>query len=216
MSRRGQQLVGLGGLVFVVLVLVSILIAGNSTPDTNASLTKIVLFYQQHRSNQLVSAYLLEVAVVVGVGFFWFLRGLLIEGRADSRLANLGFAGALLFAAGGALAGGLHVTLWDSANSVTASSMQTLNALQNDVTVILSGTGQALLLLATGSVVVTSGVLPRWVGWIAVVLGVLALALPFIGPLWTGIWVLITSIVVLARAGSAARVRVQESPAGAA
>jgi hypothetical protein len=203
MSSSERRLLGLGGLLFVVIVIAAIAVTGNS-PDTNASPLKILTYYHQHKGNMLANAYLLELGVFVGLIFFWFLRELLIDSQADRRLANLGFAGVILFATGGALSGGIHLALWDSVNNVGVSTLQTLNVMQNDLASILTGVGQALFLIATGYALVTSGVLARWLGWVGVVLGVVSLALPFIGPLWAGVWVIIASIVILIGAGSGA------------
>jgi hypothetical protein len=46
MSSKVRSWIGWGGLLFVVIVVVSIAVAGASTPDSNASLAKIVSYYQ--------------------------------------------------------------------------------------------------------------------------------------------------------------------------
>ena len=205
MSSSQRRAIGLGGLLFVVLVIVAIAIAGNS-PAANASVATLLSYYHHNRGNQLASAYLLELAVLVGIIFFWYLREVLIENQANRLLINLGFVGVIFFAAGGALSGGLRYALWDYlGNSViSVSTLQTLNALQQDANVILTGVGQAVFLLATGIALIRSGVLGRWLGWIGVVLGVIGLVLPFFGPIPAGLWVIIASIVILVRASGGA------------
>ncbi len=217
MSSSQRRVIGLGGLLFVVLVIVSIAVAGNS-PAANASIATVLSYYHQHRGAQLASAYLLELAVLVGLVFFWYLRELLIERQANRLLINLGFVGVIFFAAGGALSGGLRFALWDYLGSsvISASVLQTLNSLQQDANVILTGVGQALLLLAMGIALITSGVLARWLGWVGVVLGVVSLVLPFFGPIPAGLWVIIASIVILVRAsGDASSQGTLGSTAGA-
>ena len=215
MSSKVRSWIGWGGLLFVVIVVVSIAVAGASTPDSNASLAKIVSYYQQHRSGLLAGAYLLELGVLVGLVFFWYLREMLIEAGADRLLVNVGFAGVILFAVSGALSGGLHLTLWDSVHHASPVTLQTLNSLSDDLATILAGVGQALFLLATGLAVVRSGAMARWLGWSAVVLGVIAFALPFVGPLWAGVWVVVASIAILVGARSEEPARGAIGTAGA-
>jgi hypothetical protein len=218
MSSTQRRILGLDGLLFVVIVIVAVAVTGNS-PASNASIGTLLSYYHKHRGNQIASAYLLELGVIVGVVFFWYLRELLIENQADRRLVNLGFVGVIFFASAGALSGGIRFALWDYlGNSViSVSTLQTLNTLQQDANVILTGVGQTVLLLATGIALIRSGALARWLGWVGVVLGVVSLVLPFFGPIPAGLWVIISSIVVLVGASSAAPSQgVLGSPAGAA
>jgi hypothetical protein len=218
MSSTQRRILGLGGLLFVVIVIVAVAVTGNS-PASNASVGTLLSYYHKHRGNQIASAYLLELGVIVGVVFFWYLRELLIERQADRRLVNLGFVGVIFFASAGALSGGLRFALWDYlGNSViSVSTLQTLNTLQQDANVILTGVGQTVLLLATGIALIRSGALARWLGWVGVVLGVVSLVLPFFGPIPAGLWVIVSSIVILVGANSAAPSQgALGSPAGAA
>jgi len=80
--------------------------------------------------------------------------------------------------------------------------MQTLNVLQNDFPGAVASVGAALFLLATGIALIRSGALPRWLGWVGVVFGVLTLVLR-LGPIGAGLWVLLASIVILLRANQA-------------
>jgi hypothetical protein len=196
-----RRWIGIGGLVFVALIVVSVIMTGSNAPASNASVAKIVSFYHQHKTNALVSAYLLELAVFVGLFFFWYLRGLLVADGADRTLATLSFAGAVIFGVSGGIAGGILWALSDAANNVGAATMQTLNILQNDLNTTLTGAGQAVFLAATGYVVVKSSAMTRWLGWLAIVFAVVAL-LGVVGPIPTGLWVLIASIVILAKSGA--------------
>jgi hypothetical protein len=206
MSRRDRQRIALGGLLFVVLFVVSSFVVP-STPGSHATAAKVIAFYHKHKTVVAVNAWIIEVAVFVGVFFFWYLREYLSTVPANRRLAALGFAGVILFATDGGLSAGINFTLADSANHLSGTTMQTLNVIQNDLTIFLSGVGAAIFLAATGLVVIRSGVLPRWLGWIGVVFAVAALALPFLGILGVALWTLITCIVLLvAKRGPASTV----------
>lgn len=196
MDVRLKRWIALAGLLFVVLVVVAVVLGGGP-PDSHASAAKIVAFYRKHKSGVQANAYLLELAVFVGLFFFWYLRDLVTTVEANRRLATIGFAGVVVFAVSGGLTAGINWTLADAVNHVGPTTMQTLGVLQNDAIVFLTGAGQAVFLIATGITLVRSAVLPRWLGWIGIVLGAVALVIPFFGALPTGVWVLITSIVIL-------------------
>jgi hypothetical protein len=203
MSRRDRQRIALGGLLFVVLFVVSSFVVP-STPGSHDTAAKVISFYHKHKTVVAVNAWIIEVAVFVGVFFFWYLREYLSTVSANRRLATLGFGGVILFATDGALSAGINWMLADSVNHLSGTTMQTLNVIQNDLTTFLSGVGAAIFLAATGVAVIRSGVLPRWLGWIGVVFAVAALALPFLGILGVALWTLITCIVLLvSKRGSA-------------
>jgi uncharacterized protein involved in cysteine biosynthesis len=56
--------------------------------------------------------------------------------------------------------------------------------------------------LATGAAILRSRLLPAWLGWVSLVLGVLAasLVLAFIAFLATGLWVIVVAIMLWTRA----------------
>jgi hypothetical protein len=189
---------GITGLAFVVLFLVSSFMVP-STPTAHASVAKVVAFYHKHHGAFAVSAWVIELAVFVGVFFFWYLRDHLGVTDAYRRLATVGFAGAVLFAVTGGIAAGLNFALADSVNHASGTTIQTLNVLQNYLDVYMAGAGVAIFLTATGIVCIRTRVLPGWLGWVAVVLAVVSLAVPFFAPPAAGLWVLIASIVILLR-----------------
>ena len=194
-----KRWVAIAGLLFVIIVVVSGAVVGPMPPGSHASAAKVVAFYMHHKTGVQVSAYLLELAVFVGLFFFWYLRELVSTIPANRRLATFGFSGAVLFAVSGGLAGTFKWMAADAVTHVNPGTMQTLGVLQNDGTTFITGVGQAVFLVATGIVLIRSGILPRWLGWVGVVFGVVALALPVIGPVPAGLWVLIASIVILVR-----------------
>ncbi len=214
MDVRLKRWIGLAGPLFVILVVVSGAVVGPMPPDSHASSAQVVAFYSKHKSGVEVSAYLLELAVFVGVIFFWYLRDLVATVEGNRRLATIGFAGVVIFAVSGGLSGSIKWALADAVNHVAPTTMQTLGVLQNDGSTFLSGVGQAVFLVATGIALIRSGVLGRWLGWVGVVFGGVALALPFIGPIPAGLWVLIASIVILVKErGGASSPDVPYSPA---
>lgn len=207
---------GIAGIVFVVLVAVSIFVVP-TTPSTHASVAKVVSYYHKHKTGMQVSAYLTELAVFVGFAFFWFFREHLIQvNPASKRWATLGFAGAVVFAVSGAVGSGLAWSLADGVNHIDPSSMQTLHVLNMDLTGFVGAPGVAVFLAATGVAVVTQRVLPVWLGWAAIVLAIVALVIGFFGLLGIGLWILVVSIMLLLRREPAPAPTPTPAPAAAA
>ena len=199
---------GIAGIVFVALVVASILVVP-TTPNTHASLTKIVSYYHKHKTGMQLSTYLTELAVFVGFGFFWYFREHLVAlNPTTKRLATLGFAGAVIFAVSGAVGAGIAWSLADGVNHIDPSAMQTLHVLNMDLVGFIGAPGIAVFLAATGAAIVAHRVLPVWLGWAAIVLAVVALVIGFFGLLGIGLWILVVSIMML--------VRTQPAPAAAA
>jgi hypothetical protein len=118
-------------------------------------------------------------------------------------VATVGFAGAAVFGVAGALAAGV---LWASADGVghyDAASQQVLNSLQLDGTAFLIGAGAGTMVIAWGICAISGSVLPTWVGWLGIVLGIATVVLPFgLGPLFAAVWLLVVSIILLTRSGT--------------
>lgn len=197
MDVRLRRWVGVAGLVFVALIVAAEFLVPES-PSTHASPLKVVAFYADHKSAVGVNAYIIGVAIVVGLFFFWYLRDFVATMETNRRLATIGFAGALLFAVSGAFNASVFWASQDAVGHVNPTVLQTLNVLQLDGSTFFVGPGTAVFMIATGIALIRSGVLAKWLGWVGVVLGVAALALPdALGPLPAGVWVLIVSIVIL-------------------
>lgn len=196
MDMNLKRWVALGGLLFVALI-VAVSAFSGSAPDTTASASQVVSYYAAHKSSAQVTSYLLEVAVIVGLSFFWYLRNLLIGLGADSRLTTLGFAGAIVFGVGGAVVGGSMLVMADAVNHVTPATLQGLSALQQDLNTTLSAVGPTVFLFATSIAILRSGALARWLGWLGIVMGLVSLP-AFLGPLPAGVWVLVASIALIA------------------
>ncbi len=199
MTSRMKLWLGISGLVFVALVVVSIFLVPNS-PGTNATAAKVIAYYHNYKTKLQVTSYLTEVAIFVGLFFFWYLRDF-VATAAGKALATIGFAGAVVFAVSGALSAGLTWAATDAVGHMTGSVMQGLNVLENDLVLTLTGAGTAVFLFATGLGIVRARMaLPVWLGWLAVVAGVAALVVPWIGIIEIGVWIVLASIAILVRA----------------
>ncbi len=149
----------------------------------------------------IAGAILAAYAAMLFVFFAGVLRRVLRDAEgAGGVLSAVSFGGALIFATGVAIDSTLSFALADAADKLQPASVQTLTALfNNDFLVFI--TGLAIFLLATGISIVRHAALPKWIGWIAIVLGVLAITpIGFVAFLASGLLVLAMSVVMTMRA----------------
>jgi hypothetical protein len=198
-GSRWERIAPLTGVVFSVLI--AILIVSPSSPDVHDSATKVMTFYTKHHSRESAMALVLALSGAPLLFFASSLRHALRRAGGTGQLANAAFGGAVVAATGFAVAGGIHLAVADAAaNSNTVGTTLTLNVLDNDDFLCLV-LGIGVFMLANGMSVVRHGGLPRWLGWVAIVLGV-ALFTPigFFALIASTPWVLVVSIL-LTRAG---------------
>jgi hypothetical protein len=198
MVNRWSRLAPLTGIVFVVLLVASFVVGG-STPGVHASGAKVISFYQAHGSKQKISAYLSVLGVVFLVFFAASLRSHFGHFEGARGLATLGFGGALVLAVGGAAFAAISWSLADARSSVDPSAAQALNVLSNDFFWPF-GVGVAVFGIGYGLAVAGSKALPAWLGWIALLLGILGMTpISFFAFLALMVWSLVTSVLVFRR-----------------
>ena len=206
MSKQLQKWLGITGLIFFFLLAVSVLIAPN-TPNSNASLTKLSSFYTHSKAGLLhIDAIITGVAVLVGVFWFWYFRDWLIATNAAARrLGTVAFAGALLFAAGGCLAGGMFTALGDASDNhaTTAGTLQVLNNLSSDLGNTITGAGLAIFLVAMSVLILRYRVLPVWMAYWGILGAVAGLVIGFFAMIGFAIWLIAACVVILMRASHA-------------
>jgi hypothetical protein len=200
LDGRLRRRVGLGGLALIVVLLVSIFVMPN-TPDATASPLKVVKFVHDHRGGLYLNAYLTSLVVLIAVAFLWYLREVVAPAGPGRRLANLGFAGGLLFVVGGIYAAGAFFAMADVANHASPTVLQTLNIFSEDVNGF-GGAATALLMGATSLAILRSKALPGWLAYIGLVLAIASFVIPFLGLPAVGLWLLITTIVILVTSGT--------------
>jgi hypothetical protein len=204
MNENERRWIGIGGLIFVVLAVVLVLVVP-SMPDVHASSAKLASFYTTSKGSRfLIQGFLTMAAVVVGGFWFWYFRDLLAEVPGARRLATVGFAGALIFAVSGGIGAGLDFVIFDAAGHASVSTIQLLNYLQTDLDLGLTATGAVLFLLATALVIIRLRALPLWLGWMAAVFAVASFAVTPFALLCVGVWMIPANIILISRSRSGA------------
>ena len=196
-----KKLLPLSGIVFVVSILVTVIGIGGSTPDTDASAQKFFTYYDANNGRQVLAAFLIAAAVPFLV---FFGVSLAAGGRSFWELVVI--VGTGLAATGFLLTALIHFALADAPGSHAApESVKTLGILDGDFWVAVNAALGVLMLGAAGTMLQRR---MRWLGWPALVIGV-ALFIPFadfFALLLTGLWIMVTSVVLSREATESAPV----------
>jgi hypothetical protein len=195
--RRWLALCGVGaGVLFAVGT-----VLGGPSPQDDASAAKVVSYFHDHLTVTRVASLILAIAGVLVVLFAARLRELLQSGEPGGDVLSVAaFGGAVILAAGALLDAVVGFALARAGEHRFAAPAQTLNVVFNNDFFVVTG-GIAVLLLATGIATVRRPVLPRWLGWAAIVIGILSLAGPigFLGAVLAIVWLLVVSAVIFRR-----------------
>jgi hypothetical protein len=184
------------GIASVALIVAAFLVGGE-TPDANDSAAKVIDFYKDNDSQQIWASLLLAYGAVFLVLFAAVLRSAMRPREGGSgAVSALIPAGGVMLALGMLLFAGITFTLGDLADDLDPVAAQALNALNGDLFIPLAA-GVWLFNLATGITVLRTGVLPRWLGWAMIVIGIVGMTpAGFFAFLLTGIWILIASVLL--------------------
>jgi hypothetical protein len=172
----------------------------------------VISYARNHGGALDASAVLIGFSLVFGLFFYGQVRAVLRRTAATESLAAVSFGGAVLFAAGGGVAAGTSLALADHPGRLTPAAAQTLNVLGRDLPMILFA-GAGILMLAAGIAIVRSRLLPAWLGWAGIVLGVVGvLPVGFVAVLAAAAWTLAASVVMTL---GAAKEAVEAAPVAA-
>ena len=189
----------IAGLLFTVLIVFSVLRSGG-TPGTNESPAKILAWYQAAQDKNKVNSagFLTAWGVIAGFAFFGCLFARL-RGKSPV-LAAVGLAGAAVFAVGGLLSAGAYLSLGDTPSIMTASTAQTLNFLQSDLSYPFIIAGLSIFYLATAVAILRTKPIPipRTWGWITVVFAAVSLTafFSFFAFIGTAVWVVVSAVLL--------------------
>jgi hypothetical protein len=202
--ERWSSLLPLSGLVFGVLVVVGGPVLQGSTPDASASGAHVIAFYAAHRTRERLSDILLALAFAFFLLFAASLRGHLRRVASAEAFATLVLAAAAVLVAGQTAGEGIGFALANHPTHLGPGAAQALNVLENGA-VLTSSVGFLVFGIAAGLAILAGAPLPRWLGWTAIVIGIL-----FVTPaegIAAGalfLWILAVSIVIW-RSGAQAR-----------
>lgn len=202
-----DRMAPLTGMAFLALLIASFIVGG-APPEVGDPPRTVVAFWRDHENAQIVAALLGGAAAVFLV---WFggvvqtrLRG---SERGSGRLATTAFGGFVLAAAGGLALSGLQFTAAHTAGKVPAAVTQTLSVLNKDFFLLLDG-GVVIVVFATAAAILRGGALPRWFGYLSLVVGVAFVTPAFVVAFPAfGAWMVVLSVLSLRGAPGADELR---------
>jgi len=202
MNTQGQWHMALTGLAFVILGVVSFAIVGDVPTPGDDSAREIVRFYEDNETVVAVGSVLACLAGALFVLFGVYLRSAIRAVQPDpgGDLVPLALVvGTAIFATGLALDSALNVALIDTAGDMSPAATEALSALWNNDFPVF-GTGLFIVMLSLAYSTLRYGVLPKWMGWVAVVLVVISpTPAGFVGFLGGLVFIAVTSVVLAVR-----------------
>jgi hypothetical protein len=201
-NRNREWLVPLTGVAFVVVGIISFIIAGEPK-SADEPVNEVVDFYLDNKDSVQIGSVAGVLAGLLLIFFAAHLRSVLrAAGGAGEALSLVSFLGLALVALGFAIDGTIAFALAEAADDIDPIAVQALQALwDNDFLPIMLGV--VAFLWATGISVLRSRALPRWIGWVMLLLGIVAFTpIGFVSFVGTAILVVIISILLSLRARS--------------
>lgn len=210
-----KRLLPLTGIV-AVGVIIAALITGGEPPDTDAPISEVTSFYTENDDEQAIGGLLLGFGAALFLFFAFALRSALRRAEPVGGGASaLSFAGAIVYAIAVSIFAGLGFTIGDSAKDIDPASLQTLHVLSMGMFPPLA-VGTLVFLVGSGAAVLKTGIFPKWLAWGAIVAAIFIFTplwfVPFIG---LGLFVVISSVLLMLRSESGPSPTAAQPPAGA-
>jgi hypothetical protein len=204
MTYRWSKLAPLTGVLFGLLVVAAV-VAGAETPDANSGPAKVIAFYGTHRSEVETSAILFALAFLVLVLFGGALRSYLRRTPGAEGLGSLVLAGAVLMTVGALTGTGIEYGLAHHLHQLGPQAAQTLNFLSQELFLPVLA-GAFVFAISSGLAILRGAALPKWLGWVAIVLGIAVLIPPAGFPALIGfmLWSIVVGILMYQRTGAPA------------
>lgn len=195
----------LTGVAFVVFMIAGFIIGGEP-PDADSPVQDIVNWYADNDTSVGVAAALIGIGGIFLVFFGNHLRRVYAAAPrgSGSAVAPVALVGTAIVAIGFAIDATILIALASAADDIAPASTQALQALwDNDFLPIALGI--ELFLISNAIAVLSTGVLPRWLGWIAILFVILGVTpIGFVSFIGTGLWILVVAIILTRRERSVA------------
>jgi hypothetical protein len=205
MLARWQHVEPLAGIVFVVLALIALITA--SGEDFLAEPREVADYYADN-SGRIITAEIIGGYAIFA--FFFFVGAvrnrLRVPQTPEGGLPALAFGGGIaaatlvLVANATTMAGAFRA---DEDGRIDPGAAAALNDIASLIIGIAAPVALAVFVAATGIVSITTGVLPKWLGWtsLLIALGFLIPYISFIFWLPFGAWVLVVSVLLYRQPG---------------
>jgi hypothetical protein len=192
-----DKLAPLTGLIFIVLVVISIIVLGEP-PEAKEGSGEIVDWYKDNQDAVYASTVLGGIALLALIVFMAHIRRVLADAAGGrSTAATLVLVGVTILATGVAIDMTIQFAITEAVDEgIAGDPVVALQALwDNDF--MPMALGSALILVSAGYAGITTGGIPKWLAWIALILGILGFTpVGFVAFLGGAVWIILTSIVL--------------------
>src|SRR5215211_6467232 len=118
------------GVLFVVFFVVALVLTGEGQDATKKTAQEIADYYQDNEDKQFLGSVGIGLAATFILYFAGWLRRVLRDAEGpDGILSAVAFGGALVFSAGAAVAGSIHLALPDLADDIDPVALQAINGI---------------------------------------------------------------------------------------
>jgi hypothetical protein len=195
--------VPLTGIAFIVVAIVGAIIAGEP-PDADSPVQEIVDHYTDNKDSIEIGSFVGAAAGVLLVFFGAYLRSVLSAAEGPGGiLSALALVGTAVVAVGLAIDITISIALAEAVDDIEPAAVQALQALWDNDFVPLA-LGSLIFLISTGLSILRHGALPKWLGWVALVLAVIGFTpIGFVAFVGAGLWIAVVSVMLTVRARAA-------------
>ena len=202
MEQKLQRYGPLGAILGIILVLVSFVVHGKWA-STEESAQEIADLYVQNQDRVFMGSWL-GVLGALSMLVFGMCMSQRVRDTGQQLLGMLVAGATLIAVAGMTVASTLRAALSIQADNMSPEAMKTMHAIW-DAFFWPMHAGMATLVLALGLAALSSGLLPKWLGWIGVVAFVVAM-IPaptmFAGIILSLLFMVITSLLTFKKVGA--------------
>ena len=170
MLNRWSRLAPLTGVLFAVLA-VAAFVSAAGAPSETASGARVISFYEAHSSSAKTSDYLWMFAFAFFLLFAGSLRSFLRRTAAAKALGSVVLAAAAALTVGATVYFGFDFALASVPSHLEPAAAQALNVLALKMFLPVSAAG-LVFGIASGLAILRGAELPNWLGWVAIVIGI--------------------------------------------
>jgi hypothetical protein len=201
MSRL-SRFAPLTGVIFAVLGFAGFAISKANSLSSTASGARVIAFYRAHHAGQTASDILLTVGFAMFLLFAGSVRARLRQGDDREALGAVALVAAGVVAAGALAFFSVDFALASGSGQLAPDAAQALNLLAFRM-VLPACAGMLVFGVAAGLAVIRSAIVPRWLGVIAVVIGLVGVSpLLTVALMALYVWTLVVAVILVVRAGA--------------
>ncbi len=204
---RVTRLMGWIGLLALISFVVGFGVLNGNQPSENASGATDVAWMNSHSTMRWAQIYVIALALTLVLVFVAQLRRILHDATNGRQVwPDLVFAAGLIFVAAELASGGVNATVFIIAahnHDYAIAHLANFVGQNSEIAMIY---GLALLTLTTGIAILSGSTLPRWIGIVSVIIGIVCVLGPigFFGVLAAALWLPVLGFVVAAKLKSTA------------